>query len=366
MNKLSCTTVAISISTLLSGSVLANEEKAHTPATSADFSGNFRVGFISEEDDDGEHTNNSAFGGELSYISSNWHGLSLGTTLYTTQKLLNEDNGNLFASDGSSYAILGEAYLQANLAHTEVKIGRFGFDSPHADMDDIRMIPNTVSGILLTNSGISNTTLYFAHIDKWAGVGTEQPEKFTEMNGDEGISVLGAVFEGIEHVNLNTWYYHGNNFADLFYVDAVYEVNNFTIGAQFGSQYDNSEDHTGPDGNVYGIMASYTVNDFTLTSAYNKVSGNIINGFGGGPFFSNAADHTIDGVIDQSALAIRLDYTGIDGLTLGLLHVVFKKGSDETDVFVSYDFGKDMTVDVTYHNMYEDGDMVLAMFNVGF
>jgi len=54
MNKVSCTTLAISISTLLSGSVLASEEKAHTPATSTAFSGNFRVGFISAEDDDGE------------------------------------------------------------------------------------------------------------------------------------------------------------------------------------------------------------------------------------------------------------------------------------------------------------------------
>ncbi len=286
--------------------------------------------------------------------------------MYATQKLFSDDNGDFFAGDGDSYTILGQAYLQANVGATEVKVGRFGFDSPHADMDDIRMVPNTFSGILVTNTDLTDTTIYLAHLDKWSGVDADQPEDFTDMNNSDGVNVFGAVYQGIDHITLQSWYYNANDFADLIYFEAMVELEQFSIGMQYGKQADNSKDTSGPDGDVYGITASYTLQNFTMHSSYNHVSGTIINGFGGGPFFSNASDHTIDGVIDQRALAFGIDYTGIDNLSIGLLNVDFDEGEDEIDLFVSYDFGNDMTVDVTFHHMHEDGDMVLAMFNAAF
>jgi len=366
MNKLTKSTIALAISTLLSGAALANSNEVNSDE-SASFFGNLRVGYINAEDDAGNNSeDSSAIGVKLGYLSSSWNGLSAGGTLYSTQELFSDDNGDYFASDGSSYAILGEAFVQGNFGKTEIKAGRFELDTPHADTDDIRMIPNTFSCVLLTNTDLKDTTLYVAHLDKWAGVDTDKPEKFTDMNNDDGINILGAVYEGFEYLALQSWYYQGSNFADLFYIDATYEIENLTFGLQFGSQYDDTSDNTGPNGEVYGVMASYTINDFTINGAINTVSGTVTNGFGGGPFFTSAADHTIDGALDQNAVSAGVDYTGIDNLTLSLLHVDFDKGADETDFVVNYDFGNDMAVEVIYHHMHDDGKMLLAMFNIAF
>gem|GEM_PF-2491749 len=56
---------------------------------------------------------------------------------------------------------------------------------PHADTDDIRMIPNTFQGGYATNSDLSDTILMVGYLSKWAGVDTSQPEDFTNINADE-------------------------------------------------------------------------------------------------------------------------------------------------------------------------------------
>tara|TARA_R110000737_G_scaffold13690_2_gene29594 strand:- start:10520 stop:11644 length:1125 start_codon:yes stop_codon:yes gene_type:complete len=364
--------VALVLNAIFSPAVLAFEDTseqskvANTEQARGEFSGNLRIGYISADDDSSDRAHSSAIGGELSYSSVAWQGISATGTLYTTQKLFNDDNSSFFSSNGDSYAILAQAYLQANITDTEIKVGRFGFDSPHADMDDIRMVANTFSGILVTNTSITDSRIYLAHLDKWSGVDSDQPEDFTNLNGSDGVNIFGVVYQGFENVALQSWYYHAKGLADLFYVAAETEFEHVTLGVQYAKQADNSNDHSGPDGHVYGITASYTVSDFTFSSAYNYVSGAITNGFGSGPFFTSAANYTIGGVIDQNALAIGVDYTGIDKLTIGLLNVAFAQGEDEFDVFVSYDFGHDMAFDFIYHHLHQDGDMVLAIFNLGF
>lgn len=364
MKPISKSLLAVTVGALLSSAVYAKEQQVM--ADEGQFSGNLRIGYITDEDDIGNSATSSAFGGKLGYVSSNWNGLSAGGTLYATEKLFNDENGDFFGSDGESYAILGEAFIQGNFGSTEIKAGRFEFDSPYADTDDIRMVPNTFSGAVLSNNDIANTTLYAAYLDQWAGVDSETPEDFTELNGDKGIFAAGAVFEGIDNLALQGWYYHGSDFASLVYAEAMYEIGDLVLGVQFGTQSDDTIDNSGPDGDVYGVVASYTLNDFTVSAAYNDVSGTITNGFGGGPFFTSSADHTIGDVLDQNAMAAGVDYTGIDKLTLSFLHVAFDQGADETDLTATYEFSDEMNIEAIYHHMHEDGDMLLVRFNVGF
>lgn len=358
-NRLILIVLAIFISALLSGIALADENKGK-------WSGNLRVGYITVEDEADYDVNSSAVGGKVGYASPLWNGLSTGGTLYATQKLFSDENKDFFDSEGNSYAILGEAYLKVNFGNTQTQAGRFEIDTPHVDTDDTRMVPNTFSGIVVSNTDIKDTTIYLTHFDEFAGSGSDKPEEFIEMNGDDGVMALGAVYKGFENIALQTWYYHSSNFASLFYAEAMYEVNNLMLGTQFGSQSDKTNDNSGPDGKVYGVMASYTINNFAVNVAYNTVSGTIFNGFGGGPFFSNASVNTINGIIDESAFAVGIDYTSIDGFTLGILNVNFGEDMDETDYFASYEFSNNMTLDIAYHHMHSDGDMVLAMFNYGF
>ncbi|MEW8506442.1 MAG: OprD family outer membrane porin [Candidatus Thiodiazotropha sp.] len=328
--------------------------------------GNLRVGFIHAEDDAGEESDGSAIGGKLGYISPSWKGLSAGATFYTTGELFDDENGDFFSSENGSYSILGEAYLQGELGNNQLRIGRFELDTPHADTGDIRMVPNTFQGLLLTNNDIPATTLYLTHLDKWAGVDADIPERFKEMNGDDGLTAVGALFEGIDQLMVQGWYYLGKDFANLFYLEGMYETDTFNVGLQFGSQSDDSDDESGLDGDVWGITGSYNLADFTITAAYNDVSGNVTNGFGGGPFFTSADDHTIDGVEDQEATAFGVEYGGIEALVLGVLHVDFDRGANETDYYVLYEANDQLGLELIYTDMHEDGDFVRLMANYGF
>lgn len=338
----------------------------------AGLSGRIRVGYIAIDND--VDIQSSAVGAELHYVSESWQGVSANGSLYATNKIFQDEEASFFGSDGNGYVVLGQAYLKASFEKTEVKLGRFSFDSPHADMNDVRIIPNTFSGILIDNTDITDTTLYAAHLTKWISVDSSKPENFTDILGSEHVNVLGVVYQGIDNIALQTWYYNAKDLADFIYADATLELDNLTLGAQLstqsgnqsGTQSNGSDNNYAPDGDVYGIMASYRLNDFTFKSSYNHVSGTVINGFGGGPFYTSAADHTISGVLDQSAFAIGIDYAGFNNLILGVLNVAFDKGADELDLFVSYDFGNKVIFDFIYHHIHEDGNMVLAMFNIGF
>jgi hypothetical protein len=352
-------------SLILSGALFGLAGTAVVQAEEGVF-GNLRLGFIHAEDEVGEETDGSAIGGKLGYISPTWNGMSAGATFYTTGELFDDENGDFFSSENGSYSILGEAYVQGKYNNTLLRIGRFELDTPHADTDDVRMVPNTFQGLLLSNIDIPGATLYFTHLNKWAGVDADIPERFRDMNGDDGINAVGAVYEGIEQLVLQGWYYQGSDFAKLLYLEAIYENDTFNVGLQFGSQSDDTSDESGPDGDVWGITGSYTLADFTFTVAINDVSGTVSNGFGGGPYYTSADDHTIDGVEDQEATAVGLEYGVAEMLAVGVLHVDFDQGANETDYYALYDINDQLGLELIYTDMHEDGDFVRLMANYGF
>lgn len=119
---------------LLSGVLFGLSGVATVKAEEGVF-GNFRLGVIHVEDETGNETDGSAIGGKLGYISPTWKGLSTGATFYTTGELFDDENGDFFSSENASYAILGEAYIQAEYSNTALRVGRFELDTPHADTD---------------------------------------------------------------------------------------------------------------------------------------------------------------------------------------------------------------------------------------
>jgi hypothetical protein len=336
---------------------------AEKDSNNTEILGDLRFGFIDAEDDAGESIKGSAIGGKLGYVSPQWNGLRAGATFYTTQEISDDENGDFFSSQGESYSILGEVYAQAEFYKTIINAGRFELDSHYADTDDLRMIPNTFQGLLLSNTDIFGTTVYLTHLDKWAGVGTDIPEDFTDMSGDDGVNAVGVVFEGVENLALQAWYYDASDTAKLSYLDAVYETDLFSVGAQYGDQSDQTQDGSGPDGDVAGVTGSLSFSGFTASAAYNEVSGTVINGFGGGPFFTSSDDHTIDGVEDQEATAFGLEYAGIEGLSLAVWTVDFDKGEDETDYVASWDIREDLNAEFIYTDMNADGNFARLMVN---
>lgn len=356
--QLFSTTILLPALCLSSGVLLADEQ-----GQSGIF-GQIRGGYVNLDDNAGSKTDTLSIGGKLGYKTKKYNGLSAGATFYTSNPLGGVDDEGLFLdSNGNGYSILGEAYVNADLGKTSIKLGRQEIDTPFADTDDIGMVPNTFEGLVVSNSSLSNTKLYGMHLSRWAGVDAPVPEKFTKMNDDDGINAIGAVYEPSDKLNVQGWHYNAKNGTDISYIEAGFTpLESLELGAQYATQ-----DGAGFDGKVWGLSASYGIGDITLSTAYNKVSdGQVTNGFGGGPFFTSAEDHTIAEADNQEATTFGIEYTGINKLTLAATQVNFDQGADELDLVASYEINDNLSADLIYSDMNDDGTLTRAFINYNF
>jgi len=321
--------------------------------------GQLRLGVVQIEDDKGGTASTVALGGSLGVKTDPLKGVSLGAKFYTTNALFGKDNEAMFlSSNNSSYSIVGEAYIQADLGKTTIKAGRQRIETPYADSDDLGMVPNTFEGYTLVNRDIADTTVTLASLDKWSGIDADTPEKFNNMqNSHDAVLMAGVVYEGIENTTLQAWHYELDD-ADFNYFEAGYETKRFNLGFQYTDQ-DN-------DNTAFGLLAGVNIGDLALTTAYNRVDGVVSNGFGGGPFFTSAEDHTIE--IDepnQEGILVSAEYE-FDKITLSLIHANFDKGENDTDYVISYAVNDTHSLDLIYTDMYDDGKMVRFFANYNF
>jgi len=320
--------------------------------------GELRLGAVQIKDSDNKKSSTLSLGGKVSLESKPIYGLSGVATLYTTNAIFGKDSEPMFlGSNSQSYSIVGEAYIRANIANTEIKAGRQIFDTPFIDSDDIGMIPNSVEGYSLVNKSFDDTTIVLGAIKSWSGVDAPIPEKFTKMqNSGDFVMMAGLIYEGIADTTLQAWQYKLKD-NDWNYLEATYEKDNLSLGWQYSNQGDGNS--------IYGLDGTLTIDNLSLHSAYNKVSGVVINGFGGGPFFTSSEDHTVHETLDNEAVLMGAEYS-IDDLTLSLTHVDFTKIEDETDYILSYKFNKKLSMDLIYSHMHNDGKMTRFFINHSF
>jgi len=122
-------------------------------------------------------------GGSFVYKSAPFSGLSATAGLYTSQNpsWFREDLADLGSlkagkdtmsrSDSTNtlnygMSVLGQAYIQANLAKTSLKVGRQMFESVFTKSNDTKMIPNAFDGITATIKDIEKTTIQLAYFSK--------------------------------------------------------------------------------------------------------------------------------------------------------------------------------------------------------
>jgi len=138
---------------------------------------------------------------------------------------------------------------------------------------------------------------------------------------------------------------------------------------QYGSQKNDTPAATRDlTSDVFGLMGSVNISDFTLSAAYNDADGTLTDGFGGGPFFTSADDHTVDGTLDQSAVAVGAEYGGIEGLTRGVLNANFDKGEgeDETDYYAAYEVNKSLSFERIHADINKDSNNTRLVANQSF
>ncbi len=350
--------------TLLTGGLVDCDCLAEDAAA---LSADLRLGYSDTDDGAGARGDGLSVGARLDAGSASWHGISVGGTLYATTPVAGIDDDPLFLDsaggpNGSGYTILGQLWVQASLGDTRLRLGRQAIDTPFADTDDIGMIPNTFEGVVLTDSSFEHWELTGAWLRRWAGVDANK-EKFTRINGNRGMWVLGAS-HARDDWDVQAWYYRQQGGTDIVYLEGGADpLEQLHVGLQWTRQQDKAAN---THARAWGASLAYVLGDFTLSGDYNKVSGNgsVSNGYGGGPFFSSCDQNTIDGTPHIRAIATGVEYGGIDRLAVGVRRVDFDQGvGDEVDTYAGYAFSDDLSLDLVYSDMGPDGSNAKVFLN---
>ncbi len=335
--------------------------------------GQLRLGYITFDSDGNTPTTGYGLGGHFHFDTKRWNGLEVGVSAYTVLNLgINQNPANVnpdfFDADGKSFIMLSEAYLDGKWGNTEIKLGRQILDTPHADSDDIRMIPNYFEAYTLTNTDIENLTLqagFIRTMGGWEnGVDASRFVRIYETLGSDeatdGVYYGSAVYEGIEDLTLSLWYYNFNDITDVVYAEAAYS-HTFSDNLQIvlGLQYDSAKQSgatlLGKQGaNTFGISAelAFEQTGIHILGAYNQdngATGATPFSLGGGPFYTSMEDQTLDmlaapGEAWMLGGGYHFSAIGIDGLDAGVAYGHFE--ADDTSLYESHE--TDAVIEYTY------------------
>jgi hypothetical protein len=346
-------------------------------------SGDIRLGIIDQNNDTSSDSYATALGGILKYETASWNNMKLGAAGYVSQKVAfasgAEEKLNLDFLDenGNSFAYLGEAYIDYHANDFNLRVGRQLIDTPFADTDDVRMLPNTFEGAMALYSGIDKTTVNAGYLQRWAGFDSPRGhndsinefKKFGEDHDSSGVYLLGITNESINNLALQGWIYNVDNATEAFYADTTYTINtDGTITLLLGAQYalfkekrNSNGVETDMDGSVYGFYVRANMGIFSFAAAYNRTFNDegkyCVNGLGGGPYYTSMEEMTIDGVEDAAAYQVGAEVDisslGVEGLRLASMYGAFKSvpmnaKMTETDIIAVYDISDRASADVSY------------------
>ena len=339
--------------------------------------GNVRLAHIHQSNDatGAETTYATAVGGILKYETLNYQGLQLAAAAYISQNIHalsgdhdeGERNPDFFDDERKSFIYIGEAYANYKQEDVTVRIGRQQLDTPLANTDDIRMHANTFEAAVAVYEGLEDTVITAGFIGRWAGFdsGDDISEfKKAAGTGGRGTAALGVSNTSVENLAVQGWYYESDDLLRALYADAVYaaelseglELEAGVQAANFGEKAS-----SGVAGSVVGLSLSLDLNPVTLSAAYNRAFNDdgeaVVNGFGGGPYFTSMAEMTIDGLNDAQALMIGAEMNfsdlGAKGLTAAYAYGSLEGNTPESeyeehDFVVTYAYEELLDVELLY------------------
>ncbi len=370
------------VATLISA-VAVNAQSFDEAFKGGETSGQVRFGYITQDNPAGiPDSEAGAIGGQVKYETGTWNGLKMGVAAYVSQNIHgisgegSKLNGDFFGANGDSFAYIGEAYLDYTRNDFNIRVGRQQIDTPLADTDDIRMLPNTFEAAIASYGGIENTTLLAGYVKRWAGFDSgDDISRYKRLDGvdSKGAAVAAVIYEGIENLGLQGWYYGIDNLADAVYLEASYSMEfpeGLTLDLAAQSAHFSESQNSNIDGRAIGLSASFGVGALSFGAAINVASNGtgeaVTNGFGGGPYFTSMEETTIDGLNDVEAHVVNAEADfaslGIDGLSMGVAYGNFESGTTpsqevtELDFVLVYAFSDALEADLSYADIEDEND----------
>ena len=302
--------------------------------------GNIRYYYIETKKDSSDASSSAhsnAIGGQLTYNTAHWNGLSLGTTFMTTNgfalpsnvdtSTIGRDNGVRLEGSSSgdiaqdSFSVLGEVYIEYHYKDLELLYGRKVVKTPLIHAKDVRMLPSAVQGGFFDyhlSDNIRFGASYLTHFkqrtsDKFSNIVEHAlGENTKRITGDStGEVVTFNLNYKNDFLSVNAHNYYAQDFLNALYLDASYKLKvssdvNYNLSAQYMNQMSigNAETNLGRTGSVTGgkeigsnligakAKANYKESGFTL--AYSKVlksdskHDSVVTPWDGTPLYTNS------------------------------------------------------------------------------
>lgn len=230
------------------------------------------------------------------------------------------------SSDNGSYSELSEAYINYKNGGFNFRAGRQLFDTPLADSDDSRMVPNTFEAYLATYE-VSHFTFTAGNVQRWqgagAGLGYDNAARLDSNWIDVGGN--GTFFGGVRYVDnleFNAWYYDIpklTNATKATYIDINSHTYNGALAVHGSLQYlhESESKNSGVQADIFGALFEIEMHGLGFNLAYNaskKHKGKkSFSGIGGGSMYTSMDTMIIDEITeDREAQAI------VGGLVYGV------------------------------------------------
>lgn len=288
---------------------------------------NFRSFYFNGDRDNRSDRIGLAVGGIMKYEIAPFYGLKLGAAYYGSYDVLRDGYDNdirgdkvdhkslagsteMLNSDGSSIAVLAEAYMQYNISNTLFKLGRQRLNTPFIGDYYNRFLPNSYEALLVENKDISDTTFMGVYITRWKYKASDKFIGMTEGVGlDEDIMFLGAINKSIPNTKIQAYYYVVPDAFNTIYFQAnnkkfiAFNGGEVCAGVQYLNQQDTGDAQLGAlDTYLAGMKLGIKLDSgFSLKGMYDKVGDDTIVGSGtyysklGWNSFINFTDIQIDG-----------------------------------------------------------------------
>lgn len=337
-------------------------------------SGEIKSQYFQKESNDSKTVSIWTNGGNLSYETGSFNGLSAGVTFQvasTTAEDLDENPTAYDADQNVSGAVMSQSYLQYTKGNTTAKVGRQYISTPLVAGSGSRIFQESFEAYTLKNTDLPNTTITAALVTKFQGRtdGNEGPSDFNKLG--DGVYSIYVTNNSIENLSLAAQYVQATKFTNdnkditLYYLNGSYDFGAFKLGAQYyGSDDENTTDTdyylSNRDGYLYALNASTTIGDLSLGLSYSEVSddgGVSAYKLGNGADYIYTWTWMYGGVYDADtkAYSINGSYKFTDKLSANFIHANWEIGnsgdSRETDIIVDYKFTKALSAKLLYADL---------------
>jgi hypothetical protein len=242
----------------------------------------------------------TALGGYLKYSTDVNRTFYAAVRFHTSQPVgpsLNREQTALFNSDrnGEQLTVNSEAYIGWRGSTRVLKVGNMMLNTPMMNDDTTRIVPWSYQGAAYTGEAVPNTKVQLYHIRQ---IRSHTSDKYTKESASgeigSGITMLSIEYDGLEHFDLQSYYYYAPDLYSTFIAQADYKLvidkdNMICASIQYfksgnGGKYAQRENKNGGDDiDLLALRIGYDSEDFNINLNYSQnfgISG-IVKGYGG-------------------------------------------------------------------------------------